>query len=52
MRIDAIELRLLNLDLIEPFNTSYGSILTRAPIIVRVFGEGHEGWRLPDKVIA
>ena len=44
MRIDAIELRLLNLDLIEPFNTSYGSILTRAPIIVRVFGEGHEGW--------
>ena len=44
MRIDAIELRLLNLDLVEPFNTSYGSILARTPIIVRVFGDGHEGW--------
>lgn len=44
MRIDAIELRLLDLDLVEPFNTSYGSILARSPIIVRVFGEGHQGW--------
>ena len=44
MQISAIELRLLTADLIEPFNTSYGSIVERTPIIVRVFGDGYEGW--------
>ncbi|MDF1594589.1 MAG: o-succinylbenzoate synthase [Acidimicrobiia bacterium] len=44
MKISAVELRLLSTKLIEPFNTSYGSIVDRTPIIVRVFGEGYEGW--------
>ncbi|NNC93643.1 MAG: o-succinylbenzoate synthase [Acidimicrobiia bacterium] len=44
MQISGIELRLLAVDLIKPFNTSYGSIVERTPIIVRVFGDGYEGW--------
>jgi len=44
VQISAIEIRLLTADLIEPFNTSYGSIVERRPIIVRVFGDGYEGW--------
>ena len=44
MQISGIELRLLAVDLIGPFNTSYGSIVERTPIIVRVFGDGYEGW--------
>jgi O-succinylbenzoate synthase len=44
VKISAVELRLLSARLIEPFNTSYGSIVDRTPIIVRVFGEGYEGW--------
>lgn len=44
MHISAVELRLLTAELVDPFNTSYGSILSRNPIIVRVFGDGHEGW--------
>ena len=44
MQISAIELRLLTCELIEPFKTSYGAILERTPIIVRVFADGYEGW--------
>lgn len=44
MRVEAIELRLLDLELVEPFKTSYGSIERRSPILVRVFAENHEGW--------
>ena len=44
MQISAIELRLLTAELAEPFKTSYGSIVERTPIIVRVFGDGFEGW--------
>jgi O-succinylbenzoate synthase len=44
VQISGIELRLLAVNLIEPFNTSYGSIVERTPIIVRVFGDGYEGW--------
>jgi O-succinylbenzoate synthase len=44
VHIDGIELRLLTVPLKTPFATSYGTISERSPLIVRVFGEGYEGW--------
>ncbi|MDH5372969.1 MAG: o-succinylbenzoate synthase [Acidimicrobiia bacterium] len=44
MHVSGIELRLLSAKLREPFKTSYGSIVTRSPIVVRLFGDTYEGW--------
>jgi O-succinylbenzoate synthase len=44
LRIDAVELRLLRLDLVEPFETSFGRVGSRLIVLVKLEGEGLEGW--------
>jgi len=44
VRLDAIELRLVRLDLVEPFETSFGSVASRLVVLVRMEGDGVEGW--------
>lgn len=44
MRIDRLELRLCRLPLVSFFETSFGRSYDRTFLLVRVEGEGHEGW--------
>jgi len=44
MRLDAIEIRLVRLDLVEPFETSFGSMASRLVVLVRMESDGLEGW--------
>jgi len=44
LRIDGIELRLVRLELVEPFETSFGRVSSRLIVLVRMEGEGLEGW--------
>ena len=44
LRVEAIELRLLRLDLVEPFETSFGRVGSRLIVLVKMEGEGLEGW--------
>jgi O-succinylbenzoate synthase len=44
MRIDRIELFLCRLPLVHFFETSFGRSYDRTFVLVRVEGEGHEGW--------
>ena len=44
MHIDAVELRLLKLPLVRPFETSFGRTDVREFVLVRVDGEGEVGW--------
>jgi O-succinylbenzoate synthase len=44
MRIDRLELFLCRLPLVHFFETSFGRSYDREFILVRVEGEGHEGW--------
>ncbi len=44
MKIDAIELREIHLPLIEPFEISSGRWEVRRVLLLRVEGEGFEGW--------
>ena len=44
MRIDRIELRLIKMNLVAPFETSFGVELDEQHIIVRVDAEGVTGW--------
>lgn len=44
LRLDAIEIRLLRLDLVEPFETSFGRFDSRVAVLVRLEGEGLFGW--------
>ena len=44
MKIDRVELRLLKMRLVAPFETSFGVELDEEHIIVRVDGEGLTGW--------
>ena len=44
MRIDKIELFLCRLPLVHFFETSFGRSYDREFVLVRVEGEGHEGW--------
>ncbi|HEY3382744.1 MAG TPA: o-succinylbenzoate synthase [Vicinamibacterales bacterium] len=44
MNIDRIELRLLRLPLVHFFETSFGRVHDKAFILVRLFGDGVEGW--------
>jgi O-succinylbenzoate synthase len=44
MRIEAIELRALHLPLVRPFRTSFGTEHVREAVVVRVLGDGAEGW--------
>jgi o-succinylbenzoate synthase len=44
MKIERIELREIHLELIAPFETSFGVTTGRRMILVKVFAEGLEGW--------
>ena len=44
MKIDRLELRLLKLPLVHFFETSFGRIYDKHFILVRIDGEGSEGW--------
>ncbi len=44
LRIEAVELRLLRLDLVEPFETSFGRVRSRLIVLVKLEAEGLEGW--------
>jgi o-succinylbenzoate synthase len=45
MRVDAVELRRVELPLVAPFRTSYGEERVRRTVLVRVLGDdGAEGW--------
>ena len=44
LRIFAVEVRLLRLELVEPFETSFGRVSSRLIVLVRLEGEGLEGW--------
>jgi O-succinylbenzoate synthase len=44
LRLEAIEIRLLRLDLLEPFETSFGQVASRLIVLVKVEGAGQEGW--------
>src|SRR5262249_12428759 len=44
LRIDAVEIRQLRLDLVEPFETSFGRVGSRLIVLVKLEGEGLEGW--------
>jgi o-succinylbenzoate synthase len=44
VRIDLLELRLLRLPLVRPFETSFGRVSTRAIVLVTVHADGAEGW--------
>jgi o-succinylbenzoate synthase len=44
MKIDEVELRRIKLDLVAPFQTSFGTELDRDILLVRVIGPDAEGW--------
>lgn len=44
LRLDAVEIRLLRLDLVEPFETSFGRVLSRLIILAKLESNGLEGW--------
>jgi len=44
MKIDAVELRRIELPLVRPFTTSFGTQLHRDILLVRVVGAEAEGW--------
>ncbi len=44
LRVHAVEIRLLRLDLVEPFETSFGRVGSRLIVLVKLEGEGLEGW--------
>jgi O-succinylbenzoate synthase len=44
VRIEAIEIRLVRLDLTEPFETSFGRVASRLIVLVRLEADGVEGW--------
>jgi o-succinylbenzoate synthase len=43
-RLDALELRLVRLPLLEPFEVSFGRMTTRLVFLVRLDACGHSGW--------
>jgi O-succinylbenzoate synthase len=44
MKIEAVELRRIQLDLVAPFQTSFGTETGRDVLLVRVIGPDAEGW--------
>lgn len=44
MKIHQLELRLCRMPLVSFFETSFGRVYDRTFLLVRVEGEGHEGW--------
>ncbi len=44
LRLDALELRLARLRLLEPFEVSFGRMDSRPLFLLRLQADGHEGW--------
>ncbi len=44
MKLDAFELRRIELPLVEPFRTSFGTTHRKEAVLVRVVGPSSEGW--------
>jgi o-succinylbenzoate synthase len=44
LRLDAVEIRMLRLDLVEPFETSFGRVLSRLIVLAKLECDGLEGW--------
>jgi O-succinylbenzoate synthase len=44
LRIDRVDVRLLRLPLVQFFETSFGRVHDRTFVLVKVEGDGHEGW--------
>ena len=44
MHIDRLELRLCRLPLVSFFETSFGRSYDRSFLLVRLSGDGHDGW--------
>ncbi len=44
MKIEAVELRRIKLELVAPFQTSFGTEIDRDILLVRVMGPDSEGW--------
>ena len=44
MRLDAMELRRVELPLVTPFRTSFGTQIVRTALIVRAITDTGEGW--------
>ena len=44
MRIEAVELRVVELPLVAPFAASHGTVAVRSAVLVRVVGPDGEGW--------
>ena len=44
VRVDGVEIRLVRLPLLEPFETSFGKIDSRLIFLICVSGEGLRGW--------
>ncbi|MDB5077682.1 MAG: O-succinylbenzoate synthase [Chloroflexi bacterium] len=44
MRIEELDVRYVSMPLITPFTTSFGTEVTRPCLIIRLAGEGAEGW--------
>lgn len=44
LRIDAVEVRIVALPMVEPFVASHGTVAERTLVVVRVIGADGEGW--------
>jgi O-succinylbenzoate synthase len=44
LRLDALELRLVRLSLLEPFEVSFGRMESRLIFLLRLEADGHSGW--------
>jgi O-succinylbenzoate synthase len=44
LRLDALELRLVRLSLLEPFEVSFGRVKSRLLFLLRLEAGGHSGW--------
>jgi O-succinylbenzoate synthase len=44
VQVDSVEVRRVSLPLVEPFRTSFGVETERHAVLVRVIGDGVEGW--------
>ena len=44
MKLEAVELRRIKLDLVAPFETSFGVQTEKDVLLVKVLMEGAEGW--------
>ena len=44
MKIDAVVMREINMPLVEPFQTSFGTTTDRRILLIEIHAEGYVGW--------